>query len=97
MSPYVCWVCWDIEQQSRHSEPGKNIQKILLEAQHNASYKETLYFIPGCGSRPQGVSKCKLKLIRESMLWEWFHPELKMVWSESKIFSMLNGLKLIPE
>ena len=45
MSPYVCWVCWDIEQQSRHSEPGKNIQKILLEAQHNASYKETLYYL----------------------------------------------------
>ena len=97
MSPYVCWVCWDIEQQSRHSEPGKNIQKILLEAQHNASYKETLYFISGCGSRPQGVSKCKQKLIGESMLWKWFQPEHNMVWLESKVFSRLKSHKLILE
>ena len=32
----------EVEQQSRHSELGNNIQEILLEAQSNASYKETL-------------------------------------------------------
>ena len=62
----------EVEQQSRHSEPGNNIQEILLEAQSNASYRETLDCISGCSSRPQGVSKRKLKLIGESLLSEWF-------------------------
>ena len=31
-----------VEQQSRHSELTNNVQEILLEAQHNTSYKETL-------------------------------------------------------
>ena len=87
----------EVEQQSRHSEPGKNIQEILLEAQRNASYMETLDCISGYGSRPQGVSKRKQKLIGESMLQMWFQPEHNMVWLESKVFSRLKSHKLISE
>ena len=87
----------EVEQQSHHSEPGNNIQEILLEAQRNASYKETLDCISGWGSRPQGVSKHKQKLIGERMLRKWFQPEFNMVWLESKVFSRLNGLKLTLE
>ena len=43
------------------------------------------------------MSKHKLKLIGESMLREWFQPDHNMVWSESKVFSRLNSLKLTTE
>ena len=69
----------------------------LTEAQRNASYKETLDCISGCSSRPQGVSKHKLKPVRESLLQGWFQPEQNTVWLETKLFSKLNGLKLTPE
>ena len=87
----------EVEQQSHHSEPGNNIQEILLEAQRNASYKETLDCISGWGSRPQGVSKHKQKLIGERMLRKWFQPEFNMVWLESMVFSKLKSHKLTLE
>ena len=65
-----------------------------MEAQCNTSYKETLDCISGWGSRPQGVSKHKLKPVRESLLQGWFQPEQNTVWLETKLFSKLNGLKL---
>ena len=43
------------------------------------------------------MSKHKLKLFGESMLREWFQPDHNMVWSESKVFSRLNSLKLTTE
>ena len=86
-----------VEQRSHHFESSDNVQEILLVAQHNASYKETLDYIFGHDSRPQGVSKCKLKPVRESLLQGWFQPEQNIVWSEQTLFSKLNGLKLTLE
>ena len=39
-----------VQQQSGHSELTDNVQEILLEAQHNANYKDTLDCISGHGS-----------------------------------------------
>ena len=50
-----------VEKRSRYSASTDNIQEILLDAQRNASYKKTLDYLSGCGSRPWNVSKFKLK------------------------------------
>ena len=86
-----------VQQQSGHSELTDNVQEILLEAQHNANYKDTLDCISGHGSRSQGVNKCKLKPVIESLLRGWFQPKQKILWSEQKLFSKLNSLKFTLE
>ena len=50
-----------LEQRSNHSESSDNVQKILLEAHLNASYKETLDYLSGHNSRPKNFSNHKLK------------------------------------
>ena len=48
----------------------------------------------GLGSKPQEVSKCKLGYVGERMLGDWYQSERNTVWTESKVFGKLNGLKL---
>ena len=69
-----------VEQQSNHSELSDNVQEILLKAQCNAGYKETLDCISSHNSRPQNVSKHKLRPDQECLLWGWFQPEQNTVW-----------------
>ena len=35
----------EVEQRSSHSELTNNVKEILLDAQHNASYRETLDYL----------------------------------------------------
>ena len=87
----------EIEQESHQSEPRDKVQEIVLEALHMASHQTTLDCISGHGSKPQGVSKCKVGYVGERMLWDWYQPECNTVWTKSKVFSKLNSLKLTPE
>ena len=57
-----------VKQQSNHPGLSDNVQEILLEAQLNASYKETLDYLSGHNSRPKNVSNRKLKPVREGLL-----------------------------
>ena len=87
----------EVEQRSHQSEPSDNIQEIAKEAQHIASYQATLDCISSSGSKPQGVSKCKLGYVGERIVRNWYQPERNTVWTESKVFGKLFGLKLILE
>ena len=82
----------EAEQWSHQSEPSDNVQELVLEAKHMASYQATLDCISGHGSKPKGVSKCKLGYVRECMLRDWYQPELNIVWAECKVFGRLYGL-----
>ena len=55
----------EAEQWSHQSEPSDNVQELVLEAKHMASYQATLDCISGHGSKPKGVSKRTLGYIGE--------------------------------
>ena len=68
-----------------------------MEAQHRASLQVTLNCFSGHGYIPQGGSTRSLGYVGECMLWEWYQPGHKSVWSEDVAFCILEGLKLALE
>ena len=85
-----------VNTSSNHSQPD-NIQDTVLEAQCRASLQVTLNRFSRNGSRPQGESTRSLGFVGECMLWEWYQPGRKSVWSEDVAFHKLEGLKLTSE
>ena len=86
------------EPWSFQSEPtDQKIQEFVQEAQRVASLQDTSFAISGHSSKPQEVSNCRLELVGERMLWDWYQPERGSVWAEQKVMSKLNDLKLAPE
>ena len=87
-----------MQQESPQSEQcDQSVSDFVKEAVRLASFQDTSNSISGCSYRPQVVSDCKLGLVRVHMLQDWLQPQQGMVWSEQRVISKLQGLKLPPE
>ena len=64
------------EQGSVQSEPsGLWVQEFFRDMERKASHQDTSDAITGHSSKPRVVSNCRLELVGERMLRDWFQPQ----------------------